>query len=417
MTNLTMVRLIASLIVAMVFALPAHAHLTPNSEIRLRLEPGVVHADVLIPLAEFAYSNPKLPPSPIILERYLLRHTQARAPDGRAWTVAVRDTRVVPAPGGPDILATLTYRPPNGAPDRKFTLFWDAIIREADSHFALVSIQGDVVRGMSGSNDLVGSITAGQASLRVDFGKPGRGALFLGTAKLGARHILQGYDHLMFLLALLLPAPLLPVRGRWRNPRSRSATVRGLASIVTAFTIGHSLTLFMATAFDARLPVVAVEAAIALSVLVSALHALKPIFPGRETWVAFGFGLIHGLAFATAISDFHVMPSVRAMAILGFNVGIELVQIALVLAVLPGLLVAAQAKRYALLRQSLGAFAMIAAVSWLFNRVTGLGNGMATGFANVLPLLGALLIVSSAVCGIASIALHLRRRLSAGTSD
>ena len=398
-----LLRPLVALLLALVPA-PAAAHLTPNSEIRLHFEPGAVRAEVLIPVAEFAYATGRQANDRGALAAYLRDHTRAAAPDGRAWRVAVEDVRVEAAPGGPDILATLTYTPPRGAPDRKLTLTWDAVIREADSHFALLGVEGDLVRGEAHGNDLLGTFTAGQRSIAIDRGAAGRGALFAGALRLGARHILAGHDHLMFLLALLLPAPLLAARGRWATNRPPRDTLRLLAWVVTAFTLGHSATLIAAAAFGARLPTAPVEAMIALSVLVSAIHAMRPLFPGREPYVAFGFGLIHGLAFATVIAGFGADAMSRATAILGFNLGIEAVQLALVVLLLPALVIGSRTRRYAPARLALGGFAALAALAWLAERISGSDNALAAAFAAILPPLGLALVALSLAIGACALA-------------
>jgi hypothetical protein len=383
----------AALLIALL-AFPASAHLTPNSEIRLRFEPGALRADVLIPVAEYRYAtggSARLAE----LRDYLLTHTTAAAPDGRRWRTAIHHLRIQSAPGGPDILATVTYTPPAGAPDRQLTLAWDAVIRESHSHFALVSLESDLARGIGHGEDLLGSFTAGQRALVIDRGAAGQGDLLGGALRIGANHILAGHDHLLFLLALLLPAPLLAAAGRWNGVRPARETLTGLAWIVTAFTIGHSATLILAAAFDARLPTAPVEAAIALSVLVGAVHAIRPLFPGRERFIAFGFGLVHGLAFATVVAGFGASAAARATAILGFNLGIEAVQLALVLLLLPALVIGSRTRWYAPVRVALGAFAALAALAWLVERVSGSENEVAAGFATVLPPLGVALVALS----------------------
>ncbi|WP_195908569.1 HupE/UreJ family protein [Novosphingobium sp. Gsoil 351] len=382
----------------MLFALLAHpalAHLTPNSEIRLRFEPGVMRADVLIPEAEYRFATGRPANDLANLRGYIPAHTTATAPDGRRWAVALSELRVESAPGGPDIIATLTYTPPAGAPDRRLTLGWDAVIREADSHFALVSVSGDLAKGVGEGNDLLGSFTAGQRTLAIDRGAASHGALLLGAFRLGARHILEGHDHLLFLLALLLPAPLIAAGGRWGAVRPMRDTLRALAWIVTAFTIGHSTTLILAALFGARLPTAPVEAGIALSVLVSAIHAMHPLFPGRERFVAFGFGLVHGLAFATVISGFGATVLARGTAILGFNLGIEAVQLALVLLLLPALVVGSRTRYYRPARLALAGFTALAALAWLIERVSATPNAVAAAFAKVLPPLGVALVALS----------------------
>ena len=383
---------------------PALAHLTPNSEIRLHFEPGALRAEVLIPVAEYAYATGRDARDGAAVAAYLAAHTRATAPDGRAWRVSVDGVRVEPAPGGPDILATLTYTPPPGAPDRKLALSWDAVIREADSHFALVAVEGDLARGVGHANDLLGSFTAGQRKLTIDRGTAGHGALFGGAIRLGARHILEGHDHLLFLLALLLPAPLIAARGQWSAVRPMRETLGALAWIVTAFTLGHSATLILAAAFGARLPTAPVEAAIALSVLISAIHAMRPLFPGREAWVAFGFGLVHGLAFATVIAGFGASVASRATAILGFNLGIEAVQLGLAVLLLPALVIGARTKWYRPARLGLAGFAALASLAWLVERVSSTSNPVAGAFAMVLPPLGLALVALSLATAVWSIA-------------
>ena len=388
-------RLLLATLLLVLLAFPAAAHLTPNSEIRLRFEPGALRADVLIPAAEYGFATGRDPAERGEVARYLASHTGAAAADGRSWRTAVSEVRVVEAPGGPDILATVTYTPPPGAPDRRLTLVWDAVIREADSHFALVSLHGDLARGVGESDQLLGSFTAGQRTMAIDRGAAGRGDLLAGAFRLGARHILAGHDHLLFLLVLLLPAPLIAHGGRWREPRSLRATLSGLAWIVTAFTLGHSATLVLAAAFGARLPTAPVEAAIALSVLIGAVHAMRPLFPGRERWVALGFGLIHGLAFATTIAGFGIDIPTRANAILGFNLGIEAIQLVLVALLLPALVVGSRQPAYRGVRLALAGFAALAATAWLVERVGGAETPLGALLAQVLPPLGLALVALS----------------------
>ena len=114
-----MIRLVATLIalVVAVIALPASAHLTPNSEIRLQFEPGVLRAEVLIPEAEYRFATGRPANDIAGLQSYMPAHTSATALNGQRWAVSLTDLRIESAPGGPDILATLTYTPPPGAPD------------------------------------------------------------------------------------------------------------------------------------------------------------------------------------------------------------------------------------------------------------------------------------------------------------
>jgi HupE / UreJ protein len=152
---------------------------------------------------------------------------------------------------------------------------------------------------------------------------------------LGMHHIAEGTDHLLFLLALFLPAPLMVAGVRWGPAvRPRQSLLR-IAGIVTAFMIGHSTTLSLAALGFVHVPERLVEVLISLSILVSALHALRPIFPGREAWIAAFFGLIHGLAFAATLDRLGLGTWERLAGIFAFNLGIETMQIIVVAVTLP----------------------------------------------------------------------------------
>ncbi len=380
---------------------PAVAHLTPNSEIRLDLAPGAIVADIVVPQSEFGYATglatDNRPASLAAARAYLLDHFAVVAPDGRDWRVAIDRIAFETIIGPPDLHATATLLPPPGASDRSFRFGWRVITREVPTHFALLVIGGDLAGGTRGERELVGALTAARPVLAVDRGHAGIAGLFANSFRLGARHIAEGYDHLMFLLALLLPAPLLAVGGRWSALREPHSTFRHLAMIVTAFTVGHSLTLIAAALFGAHLPAAPVEAGIALSVLISAIHAARPLFPGREPLVALGFGLVHGLAFATLIANFGLGAATRVTAILGFNLGIEAVQLLVVLGALPALLALARWRHGAPVRTALAAVIGLAAAVWLVERTGGLVIPAAALFETAIPWSFALILLISAL--------------------
>ncbi|HEX7977191.1 MAG TPA: HupE/UreJ family protein [Gemmatimonadaceae bacterium] len=197
---------------------------------------------------------------------------------------------------------------------------------------------------------------------------------YFGMVRLGMHHIAEGTDHLLFLLVLLLPAPLAAVAGRWgRYAGARQGAAR-LLRIVTSFTIGHSLTLAAAASGVVRAPSGIVEVLIALSILVSAVHAMRPIFPGREALVAAGFGLVHGCAFATTIAGYGIDPWHTVLTVLGFNVGIELMQVAILVATVPWLLSLARTTAYAPLRVCGAGAGAVAALGWIGERAFGMAN-------------------------------------------
>lgn len=150
----------------------------------------------------------------------------------------------------------------------------------------------------------------------------------------GVWHIWIGYDHILFLLALLLPAVLVRREGRWEPAPQLGGAVKEVFKVVTAFTLAHSITLSLAALEVVTLPSRWVESAIAASVIVAALSNLR----GGESrrWVmAFVFGLIHGFGFASVLADLGLPKDALVLALVGFNVGVELGQLAIVAVFLP----------------------------------------------------------------------------------
>ena len=151
----------------------------------------------------------------------------------------------------------------------------------------------------------------------------------------GIAHIAAGFDHLLFLVALLLPSVLVRNGRRWEPVTSFPRALRSVAGTVTAFTAAHSITLSLATLSIVSLPSRLVESLIALSVLLTAIDNLVPILPRRRWQVAFAFGLLHGFGFASVLADLDLPPSSLALSLFGFNVGVEIGQLVLVMLLVP----------------------------------------------------------------------------------
>jgi len=148
-------------------------------------------------------------------------------------------------------------------------------------------------------------------------------------------HIWLGYDHILFLVSLLLPAVLVRREGRWQSVPDFSGAFWDVARVVTAFTLAHSITLTLAALGVVALPSRWVESAIALSVVLAALNNVFPIVE-RGRWIAaFAFGLLHGFGFAGALQDLGLPTGSLALSLAGFNIGVELGQLAIVAAFLP----------------------------------------------------------------------------------
>ena len=153
--------------------------------------------------------------------------------------------------------------------------------------------------------------------------------------KEGVSHIWTGYDHILFLLALLLPSVLQRELNGWRGVAAFRPAFIQVLKIVTAFTVAHSLTLSLAALQIVRLPSRLTESAIALSVMLAALNNLRPMVRERGWLVAFVFGLVHGFGFANALSELGLGGGGLLAVLAGFNLGVETGQLAIVAVFLP----------------------------------------------------------------------------------
>ena len=185
----------------------------------------------------------------------------------------------------------------------------------------------------------------------------------------GVWHIWLGFDHILFLVSLLLPAVLIRRERMWHAALSFRAAFWDVAKVVTAFTLAHSITLSLAALGVVSLPSRWIESAIALSVVLAALNNLMPVVANGRWLAAFGFGLLHGFGFAGALQDLGLPTGGLALSLAGFNVGVELGQLAIVGVFLPVafMLRATPVYRRVLLTGGSAAIAAIAAV-WLVER-------------------------------------------------
>lgn len=357
----------------------AGAHPSPSSEVLLSVDANTIGAEVTLPVDELKLAFPSAlvdatgrwsAASDAQVAAYLVAHLRPVAPDGRAWSVKVEAVRWELDQRPADIVVDMVLRPPAGAPLGSFVLTFDAIAHQVPNHNTLVALRGR--SGVPGARPhLLGSLYYGHHVLAVRGLAPPWWTGFGDLFGLGMRHIAEGSDHLLFLLTLLLPAAQSVRNGRWAGYAGARQLVKNLLAVVTAFTLGHSLTLLLGAAGLATVPPQPVEVAIALSILVSAIHAFKPIFPAREAWIAAGFGLVHGLAFASALRELHLEGARLAAGILAFNLGIETVQAALALLVAPLLVLLTRTAWYDRVRQATAVVAMAMALLWTFVRVSG----------------------------------------------
>ncbi len=188
------------------------------------------------------------------------------------------------------------------------------------SHRVLVSIAGEARPRV-----LAPGTSIGLQATAVD--APRGFAAFVAE---GFTHILGGFDHVLFLIGLMLPAVVRRERDRWVARDDLRAALLAVAWIATAFTAAHSLTLAAASFGWVRISPRIIEPLIAATVLATALNNLWPLVTRRLALVAFGFGLIHGFGFAEVLAPLALPRLELALALAGFNFGVELGQLAIV---------------------------------------------------------------------------------------
>ena len=185
-------------------------------------------------------------------------------------------------------------------------------------------------------------------------------------------HILTGYDHVLFLLCLLLPSVMRRTPDGWEPVERLAQAVWPVAGIVTAFTVAHSITLALASLKLVSLSPAIIEPAIAVTIVLAALDNLRPIFPVRRFVVAFFFGLIHGFGFAGVLGELDLPSGAFAWALLQFNLGLEAGQLLIVVVVTAALFGLRKRSAYRPMVIGLGSTLAIAVgVAWLLERTAG----------------------------------------------
>lgn len=179
------------------------------------------------------------------------------------------------------------------------------------------------------------SVLSADAPRWIEPRAPSAFSTFITFVGQGLWHVWIGYDHIVFLLLLLLPGVLRNTGDQWQGTSTFRDTAWDLLRIVTAFTVAHSITLALASTGAVHVPVRPIEIAIAASIVIAGVLNLFPRAARARMALAFGFGLVHGFGFANALAELGTGGARLVPTLAGFNVGVELAQICLVVLVLP----------------------------------------------------------------------------------
>lgn len=362
----------------------------PNSVIALDVHSKSINCELQLPLKELQFAVPfdvtkntddLLKNHQHELSKYILSHFNIQGSNGEKWSMLIKKMGLAKAEQTAtglyqELTVTILIQPNENDDIRTFTINYDAIVHQVVNHRILVTVRQDWENGQLGENNPeIGTIGIDIDSnkafpFKVNLAKGSNWKGFKSMVNLGMKHISEGTDHLLFLLVLLLSAPLLSNGKKWTQTGGTRYSLIRILKITFAFTVGHSITLLIGTLGLLEIPSKPIEILIAISILVTAIHAVRPIFANKEIYIAGGFGLIHGLAFATILSDLNLDPSKLALSLLGFNLGIELMQLFVILMIMPWLLLLSSYKIYKWIRIIGASLAGTTSIAWAIERYT-----------------------------------------------
>jgi hydrogenase/urease accessory protein HupE len=306
------------LLVAQLGAAPAAGH--PASVAYARV--AIADAEVSIALSLNAFELDLV----LSLDRDLDGRVDARELEARRGDIGdyLRRTVGVSA-SGRDVPGQLVTLEPGRSSDGRAVIEATLVFR-AEGPFRELAVRCAPLTELGANHTTLARIDAGRQSREFVFRAgtiyreaPGVLATTREFLKTGIVHIFIGYDHVAFLVALLLTG----------------ASVTAVVKIVSAFTVAHSLTLALAVLGAVRLDPRLVEAGIALSIVYVAAENLFTTRRDGRWVVSFGFGLVHGFGFAEVLGALALPPSALATSLVAFNVGVEIAQVVIVAAAVP----------------------------------------------------------------------------------
>jgi hypothetical protein len=280
---------------------------------------------------------------------------------------------LVPVNGEDAIVTTVRFSDAGRSIEGAIKLDYDFILDVVPAHQVYVALVSDWNNGQVAEGDpqVVAVLGGGVTEVTLDRTEQTPLHGFFSVVWLGMLHIAEGTDHLLFLATLLVVAPSLAVRAkkgwgfRWTQPIPLKKTIGRATLIITSFTAGHLVTLALVSLGLISFPTKPVEILVAVSIIVAAIHAFRPLMPRGELLIAGVFGLVHGTAFATTILDLNLGFGEKIVAILGFNVGVELAQLTAAVLVLPLLILLSHARAYSGFRTVVAGVAVVAATAWI----------------------------------------------------
>ena len=331
------------------------------------------------------------------IQAYYLKHVTFASEAG-AYPIHFDSIGIMPIDLGDFVQLNFTLEEIVEVPE-VLHISYDVLFDLDPSHQGLQVIEYSWKAGIH-NNEAMVSLIFGKGETRHPLDLAGSSIMlgFIIMIRSGMHHIYIGLDHVLFLLALLLPAVVRRQQGLVKPPATSNETRLKLfpgflrpytdgwipignfksafinvLKIVTFFTIAHTITLSLAALEIIKLPSALVESIIALSIALAAVHNIYPIVAqGREWIIAFGFGLFHGFGFASVLGDIGLSGESMTLSLLGFNLGVEAGQIIIVSIIFPVLFILRKNKIYKPMLIYGSMFLILIALSWFFDRSLGI---------------------------------------------
>ena len=319
------------------------------------------------------------------IQEYLLEHTYFESAYG-AHKIQFTETETFNFNLGDFVLLSFHLENSETLPE-DLTVQYDAVFEKDDSHRGFLIIEYNWKAGIINNEANIAldfSPTANTKTLSLAEVSVWKG--FVAMVKQGVWHIWIGIDHILFLLALILPSV---VRRTVKNSDDKKvASVFGweavkkfrpafiyIVKVITFFTIAHTITLSLASLQIINLPSQLVESVIALSIGLAAYHNIRPIFKGRDWVIAFVFGLFHGFGFASVLGDLGLQSEFLTLSLLGFNVGVEIGQLVIIAIIFPFLFLIRNSRYYPKILVYGSIFLIVVSLYWAVERIFGVELG------------------------------------------
>ncbi|MEM8846115.1 MAG: HupE/UreJ family protein [Bacteroidota bacterium] len=268
-----------------------------------------------------------------------------------------------------------------------------SFIEEDPRHENLLGIEYNWKAGLINNERLIALVfTKSEMSKNLSLTERSIWKGFKEMVRQGMLHIWIGLDHILFLLALMLPSVVRRVMknsedeelgspenskvSQWRPVTNFKSAFLYILKIVTFFTIAHTITLSLASLQIIKLPSQIVESVIALSIGLAAYHNIRPIFKGKDWLIAFVFGLFHGFGFASVLGDLGIGGEFLTLTLLGFNIGVEIGQIVIIAFIFPVLFLIRKSKLYPKFLVVVSIFLIVASLYWMVERVFDINLGI-----------------------------------------